>query len=184
MSDPTPTRAVPRPWVRVVVFPLAILVLYFVVPVDADRAPMGVLGGVLLSIGALGSVTAIVFTEVRGAQHRLSGRQLVLVLEVVLVVFSFVYYLISQQHPDQFVGLSTRLDALYFATTTTATVGFGDVSASGQTARGIVTLHMVFNLVFIGAVVNLARERMSERRAEAVLSATQPEAPESSKPEA
>lgn len=181
MSDHPEVRAVPPPWLQVVLLPLAVLVLYFVVPVDADHAPVGVLGGVLLSVGALGSVTAIVFTEARGAQHRLSGRHLVLVLEVVLVVFSFVYYLIAQ-HPDQFAGLSTRLDALYFSTTTTATVGFGDVHATGQAARGVVTLHMVFNLAFIGAVVNLARERMSERRA--ALRLTQPEPPERLEPEA
>ena len=87
------------------------------------------------------------------------------VLFVLTVVFSFVYYLLADKDPEQFVGLVTRLDALYFATTTTATVGFGDVHAEGQFARGVVTAHMVFNIVFIAAVVNLAKERMTERRA-------------------
>jgi voltage-gated potassium channel len=96
---------------------------------------------------------------------RMSGWHLVLVLEVVLVVFSFVYYLLADKDPAQFVGLATRLDALYFATTTTATVGFGDVHADGQLARGVVTAHMIFNIIFIAAVVNLAKERMTERRA-------------------
>ena len=77
----------------------------------------------------------IVAIEARGARRRLSGWHLVLVLEVVLVVFSFVYYLIAGNNPEEFAGLVTRLDALYFATTTTATVGFGDVHATGQLAR-------------------------------------------------
>lgn len=153
-----------HPWLKVVLLPVAVLVFYFVVPVDAERAPVGVLAGVVLSVAALAAAVVIVAVEARGAR-RLSGWHLVLVLEVVLVVFSFVYFLIADDHPQEFAGLVTRLDALYFSTTTTATVGFGDVHAEGQFARGVVTLHMVFNIVFIAAVVNLAKERMTERRA-------------------
>lgn len=154
-----------HPWLKVVLMPVAVLVLYFVFPVDSARAPVGVLTGILLSVAALVTVVVIVAGEARGARSGMSGWHLVLVLEVVLVVFSFVYYLLADKDPEQFVGLVTRLDALYFATTTTATVGFGDVHAEGQFARGVVTAHMVFNIVFIAAVVNLAKERMTERRA-------------------
>ena len=153
-----------HPWLKVVALPIGILALYFVVPVDADRATVGVLTGILVSAAALAGVVLIVVTEVRGAR-RLSGWHLILVLEIVLVVFSFTYYLISTNSPGQFVGLTTRLDALYFSTATSATVGYGDVHATGQVARGVATLHMIFNLVFIAAVVNLAKEAMHERRA-------------------
>jgi hypothetical protein len=154
-----------RPWVKVVTIPIAVLAVYFVVPVDADRAPVGVLVGVLVSVAALAGVALVVFTEARGEQRRLTGWHLVLALEIALVVFAFTYYLIASNNPDQFAGLTTRLDAMYFATATAATVGYGDVHATGQVARGVVTLHMIFNIVFIAAVVNLARERMSEKRA-------------------
>ncbi len=153
-----------HPWLKVVALPIAILAVYFVVPVDADRAPVGVLTGILVSAGALAGVVMIVVTEVRGAR-RLSGLHLILVLEIVLVVFSFTYYLIASNGPGQFAGLTTRLDALYFSTATSATVGYGDVHATGQLARGVATLHMIFNLIFIAAVVNLAKEAMHERRA-------------------
>ena len=145
--------------------PVAVLAIYFVVPVDADRAPVGVLAGVLLSVVALVGVVMMVFTEVRSAQRRLTGWQLVLALEIALVVFSFTYYVVASNDPEQFADLSTRLDAVYFSTATAATVGYGDVHPVGQLARGLVTGQMVFNIVFIAAVVNLARERMSERRA-------------------
>ena len=157
----------PRPWVKVVTVPIAVLAIYFVVPVDPERAPVGVLAGIVISAAALVGVVMVVFTEARGAQRRLTGWHLVLVLEIALVVFSFTYYLVASNDPAQFTGLSTRLDAMYFSTATAATVGFGDVHATGQVARGLVTLHMVFNLVFIAAVVNLAKDRMSERRAAA-----------------
>ncbi len=154
-----------HPVLKVVLMPVAVLVLYFVFPVDADRAPVGVLTGILLSVASLVTVVVIVAGEARGARSGMSGWLLVLVLEVVLVVFSFVYYLVDDKDPEQIVGLVTRLDALYFSTTTTATVGFGDVHAEGQFARGVVTVHMIFNIIFIAAVVNLAKERMTERRA-------------------
>lgn len=171
-------RLVRHPWLKVVLLPLAVLVMYFVVPVDSDRAPVGVLLGVIVSVAALAAVVVIVVSEARGAQHRLSGWHLVLVLEIVLVVFSFVYYLIDDQDPQQFAGLVTRLDALYFSTTTTATVGFGDVNATGQLGRAVVTLHMIFNIVFIAGVVNLAKERMSERRAALHHDSTDPPQPD------
>jgi hypothetical protein len=88
----------------------------------------------------------------------------VLTLEVALVVFSFTYYVVATNDPHQFVGISTRLDALYFSTTTASTVGYGDVHPAGQVARTIVTLHMAFNLVFIAAVVNLGRDWMNKQR--------------------
>ena len=156
-----------RPWVKLVTLPIAVLAVYFMVPVDAERAPVGVLAGILVSAAALSVVVVVVFTEARSARRRLTGWHLVLALEIALVVFSFSYYLIDINDPREFAGLGTRLDAIYFSTATAATVGYGDVHATGQLARTIVTLHMVFNLVFIAAVVNLARDWMSARRSAA-----------------
>ena len=160
----TPRAAGHRPLVRAVLMPTAILVLYFVVPVDVDRAPVGVLLGIILSVGAFVAAVAVVIAEARGA-HRLAGRHLVLALELAVVVFAFAYYVIATNDPGQFAGLGTRIDALYFSMATAATVGYGDVHAIGQVARALVTFHMLFNLVFIAGVVNLVRDRMSERRA-------------------
>lgn len=147
-----------------VVMPMAILVLYFVVPVDAQRAPVGVLLGVLLSAAALMGVVAVVVAEARGAR-RLEARHFIIVLEVAVVVFAFVYYLIATHDAGQFTGLGTRIDALYFSTVTAATVGYGDIHPTGQSARVVVTVHILFNIVFIAGIVNLLRDRMSERRA-------------------
>lgn len=157
-------RVVSHPWLKVVGMPIGILVMYFVVPVNAERAPVGVLVGIVLSAVALAGVVIVIVKEVRRAQHRLSALHLVLALEITVVVFSFVYYMIAINDPTEFDGIVTRLDAIYFSTTTVATVGFGDINATGQLARGLVTLNMVFNLVFIAALVNLVKDRMSERR--------------------
>jgi hypothetical protein len=148
--------------VRHALMPVAILVLYFSIPVDAERAPMGVLLGLVLSAVALVGVVVVLVAEARGAR-RLEGRHFILALELVLVVFAFAYYVLATNPAGQFAGLSTRVDALYFSTTTAATVGYGDIHATGQGARVLVTAHMVFNLVFIAGVLNLVRDRMTER---------------------
>ena len=123
-----------------------------------------VLLGVVLSAAALIGVVGLVVAEARGA-HRLVGRHFIIALELAVVVFAFAYYVIATNDSGQFAGLGTRVDALYFSTATAATVGYGDVHPTGQGARILVTLHMLFNLVFIAGVINLVRDRMSERRA-------------------
>ncbi len=154
-----------RPWVKPVALPIAILAAYFVVPVDASRAPLGVLAGLIIGAVALTGVGAIVFSEARSAQRRLTAWHLVVMLEIALIVFSFTYYVVATNDLTEFVGIGTRLDALYFSTTTVSTVGFGDVHPTGQLARAIVTLHMAFNLVFVAAVINLGRDWMIQQRA-------------------
>ena len=62
----------------------------------------------------------------------------------------------------------TRTDALYFTVTVFTTVGFGDITATTQAARLIVTVQMILDLgvlglgirVFLGAVQRGARSGM------------------------
>jgi hypothetical protein len=159
------SAVVSRPWVKLVTVPIAVLAAYFVVPVDARRAPLGLPAGIILSVVALVWVAGVVFSEARSAQRHLNAWNLVVLLEITVVVFSFTYYLVATSDPTQFEGIGTRLDALYFSATTVSTVGFGDVHAAGQVARAIVTLHIAFNLVFVAAVINLGRDWMNKQRA-------------------
>jgi voltage-gated potassium channel len=49
----------------------------------------------------------------------------------------------------------TRTDALYFTITVFATVGLGDIAATSQTARVVVMVQMILDLIVIGLVVRL-----------------------------
>ena len=80
-------------------------------------------------------------------------------------VFAFAYYFRAEAPAGEFAGLATRTDALYFTVTTMVTVGFGDVHARGQLARGLVTAHMIFDVVFVSAFVSVLTARV-RRRAE------------------
>lgn len=137
---------------------------YIAVPVNAEDAPIGSLGGIAVSLAGLGIVAAVIVDEVRRSHKRLRMIHLALALELVLVIFSFCYYLLAIHHPDEFIGLHTRLDALYFSIATVTTVGYGDVSAAGQLARGLVTIQLVFNLVFVAALAGLFQNRMDTVR--------------------
>lgn len=68
------------------------------------------------------------------------------------------------QQPDQFTGISTRVDALYFTIVTMSTVGFGDVHPVGQEAKMLVIAMIIFDLVFIAALGNAMSSSLSQAR--------------------
>ena len=96
---------------------------------------------------------------------------LALVIFVIVPLFALGYYALEQGDPDQFAEMSTKTDALYFTMSTLGTVGFGDVHATGQLARVLVTIQIVFDLVFVAALVSVLttqfRARAAERRGSA-----------------
>lgn len=144
------------------------LLLYFVFPLDPERAPVGVLLGVVGSVVAMFGVSAVVVAEIRRAERRLTVLHLVLALEGVIMAFSAAYYVVATTREGSFEGLVTRLDALYFSMTTLSTVGFGDVHATAQMSRGIVTVQIAFNLLFVGAFASLLQDTISLRRRDAL----------------
>lgn len=77
----------------------------------------------------------------------------VMVLEV-LALFALTYLAISQ-NPGQIIGMATPLDALYFTMTTLMTIGFGDIAAEGQLARGTVLVQMFFSVLVLSASLRL-----------------------------
>lgn len=149
-----------HPTIGRVILPVAILLFYFLVPVSARDAPVGELIGLAITVVSIGAVAAVVFSEASRADRRLRPVHLLLAFELVLVIFSMTYYLIASANPNQFFGLNTRLDALYFSMTTMSTVGYGDIHALGQAARGIVTMQLAFNLVFIASLVALLQDQV------------------------
>ncbi len=90
---------------------------------------------------------------------------LVAVLYAFVVFTSLVYLAIANDDPSEFTGLHTRVDALYFTMSTIATVGFGDVHATGQVARTVVTIQMFLDLIFVGLVARIILPSVVNRRA-------------------
>ncbi|NPC97846.1 two pore domain potassium channel family protein [Nocardioides sp. zg-DK7169] len=97
-----------------------------------------------------------------GSEARTAGVLTVMVV-VLVAAFSLAFYLLELLAPRQFEGLSTRTDALYFTLSTMATVGYGDVHALGQVARGMVCGLIVFSVAVVATLVRSSAQSRGPR---------------------
>jgi voltage-gated potassium channel len=154
-------------WRRPGVVLLTILVLYYAVPIgqEGGRVVAGLtvtaVGVVLLAWAIVGQVRR----QFDGRKNETPGT-LVTLLGLVVIVFASSYYLLERSQPGELDGLQTRTDSLYFTLSTLATVGFGDVHAEGQIARVVVSVQLVFDVVFVATLASLMTSRLRERIAE------------------
>ncbi len=160
-------RAVERRSVLESVVTLVLLFgFYILVPLDGERWPWGMALG-LVAVAAVVPLTVHRLRRIRSAAQPLAEavRALVLLLGLALVGFATTFYGLAS-HSDQIPGIETKIDALYFATTTAATVGFGDIVPVGQGARLLVTIQIIANLVLVGTAVRLISNLASRRHFE------------------
>jgi voltage-gated potassium channel Kch len=155
---------------RAVVTCALLLLAYFLVPVEADpnglRLALRSLGTLLLVVAVALLVTGQVrrqLTAPAGAAELSSVIRLVVALIAGLLVFALADYVVADSRPGQFVGLNTRIDALYFALTTLTTVGYGDVHAQGQIARVVVCGQMVFSIGVIATGASIVVKQLTRR---------------------
>lgn len=131
--------------------------LYFLGPLQELRVvPLGVslaLAGTLILGLSAWEVRAIA----RSRYPLLRATEaLALTVPLYLLAFASAYYVMAFDDPSNFnVDELTRLDTLYFTVTTFASVGFGDISAVSQSARLLVTVQMIVNLLVLGAGIRV-----------------------------
>lgn len=151
---------------RAVVAVVAVVVFgtvaYYLIPVPGRMRASS--WAILFGCGvlALGVLIALAIWRLLGAGENVRVRGLALLLVLTVLFFAWCDYSVAQL-PAQFADLHTKTDALYFTVSTIATVGFGDVHATGQLARAAVTVQIVFNLVFLGATVAMISGFLKER---------------------
>lgn len=148
---------------------LAMLVFYFTVPVRprSDSVELLVGGGlsVLALVALLLAIKKQVLHQLDQPDAPLGGLAVGIVAG--LLLFALIDYSVAQYAPSEFVDLNTRVDGLYFALATLLTVGFGDVSAHGQFARGLLCVQMVFNVAVLATTGSmLARQAGARARAQ------------------
>jgi voltage-gated potassium channel Kch len=139
---------------------------YFLLPIDGRRWFLGIVFGlaVLVAMVPLAVLEAkrILVAEFPFLQ---AGRAIAIGLTSIVVGFAALYYGLSSHDPGQMHGLSTKVDGIYFSVVTLSTVGYGDITPTGQLARGITTLNIVANLVGVAVAVRVVlwagRERVS-----------------------
>ncbi|WP_346010563.1 potassium channel family protein [Streptomyces sp. SID5910] len=115
---------------------------------------------------ALAVVAVLLLRQIR---HVLTGRPdthpgVVIPLLILLSVhvFAATYYTLAKQ-PGEFTGLRTRVDSMYFTVVTLATVGYGDITPQGQTARIVAILQILYSFVFLTAAGTALGQQLRSR---------------------
>lgn len=147
-------------WLRQVLCAVGLLVIYYAVPVGTLGLSSDTLVSVGLTLVGIGILGWAITGQVRRQLAMDAGanlQSLVMLLELVVVFFAAAYFLLELSSPGQIADLKTRTDSLYFTLSTLTTVGFGDVHAVGQLARVLVIIQMIFDVVFVAAIVATVR---------------------------
>jgi voltage-gated potassium channel Kch len=139
---------------------------YFFVPVPGPMRVSSLATVFGCGVAALGVLIALAVRRLLTAGENARIRTLLLLLVLTVLFFSWSDAAVGRL-PGQFAGLHTRIDGLYFTIATLATVGFGDVHATGQLARAAVTIQVIFNLIFLSTaaamITGFVRERARSR---------------------
>ncbi len=176
MTDPPGGRAAtPRRreiglgMLRALATTTALVALYYLLPLD-HLANVSLVFTLVAGLVILVAVAALQLRAVLRAKYPgvRAAVALAATVPLFLLLFASAYYVMANGTPGSFSQQLTRTDALYFTVTTFTTVGFGDITPVSQTARLVVTVQMLLDLlalglgirVFIGAVKR-ARESQS-----------------------
>lgn len=156
-----------RQVLAIVLPPVGLVGIYALAPLDPARS--GVAGFVLAA--GLGLFCVVLAFELRRVARSdtpvmVALASIAFFIPLLLVVFAYAFAVMSVDSPEHFSEPLTRIDALYFAVTTFATVGFGDITAESQLARATVTGQIVLNLIVLGGILRLFTS-VAQRRLQA-----------------
>ncbi len=148
--------------VRTTAVMLLLTVIYFALPLPLPASSDAWRLGVRLAVSVTAVTLLVLALRVvlrRGRERQpavlVKVERLAAALYVLALGFAYVYAVLARALPGQFAGIDDRIDSLYFSVTTLATVGFGDVHAVGDGARVVVTVQMIFDLVYVGTAVRV-----------------------------
>jgi voltage-gated potassium channel len=156
--------------VRAVITAFVLVAVYYLLPVDDEWRLSSALRGVVgfaLFVGVLIWQIRKVLTSKHPDLRAIEA--LAVTLPLFLLLFATTYFLMSVHGTGTFTQEQlSRTDALYFAVTVFATVGFGDITATSEGARLVVTFQMLLDLVILGlgikaftSAARVGRERQS-----------------------
>ena len=134
----------------------ALVVIYYLLPLNRSSTAVAV---TMLSIGLvalLGLVAFQVRAITRSQFPLLRGVEaLATSIPLFLLLFAATYVVLATISAGNFSQPLSRTDALYFTVTVFATVGFGDITATTDVARMVVTGQMIVDLVVLGLGVRV-----------------------------
>ena len=147
-----PKRLIFRSVVRGLLVATALVVLYYVLPLDRPL-DAGTALRLLLGLLVFAGVTVWQIRRIVGSRYPAlrAAEALGVIVPLYLLVFASTYFLMERASAASFTEPLTRTDALYFSVTVFSTVGFGDIAAKSETARVMLIVQMLGDLVLLGA---------------------------------
>ena len=171
----TRRRLLVRALVRPTLSTTGLFLTYYLLPLE-DGAPRMTATTLFVALFIVVALLTWQVQTIRTARYpRLRAIETTAIsLPLFILLFAAAYFATSTTSPASFSEGMDRTDALYFAVTVFATVGFGDIHAVTQGARVLVTIQMIGDLLLIGVVAHviLGAVRYGLRRQE---SGSQPE---------
>jgi hypothetical protein len=157
-----------RPALRSLATLVVVLVIYYAVPIGELTSTAAAVASVLALVVGAGVLARLITGQVRrqlreGDENSVEIQTLLMLVYLTVLLFSLSYVVLADATDNQFAGLETKTDGLYFTMTTLATVGYGDIHATGQVARALVTAQIAFNLIFLGALASLLTRQVRQR---------------------
>lgn len=161
-----------RPWVivggllRAFGTAAFMVAVYYVVPLEArSPAALGLALGIgltLLSCMIAWQVRAIIGSEHPGIRATYA---LAATTPLFLLLFASAYVILSRNSSAAFSEPLNRSDSIYFTVTVFSTVGFGDITPRSESARLLVVVQMILDLVVLGLGVRLILSAVQRGRA-------------------
>ena len=145
-----------RALVRALLNTMLLIVLYYLLPLDRalDTGAITVLVfGLLVLVGLVGWQIRAILRADYPALRAVEG--LAVTIPLFLLLFAVVYFVMARAQSAAFTQPLSRTDSLYFTVTVFATVGFGDITATTQLARAVVTVQMVADLLVLGVLLKV-----------------------------
>ncbi|MEU6237083.1 potassium channel family protein [Kitasatospora sp. NPDC047058] len=176
-EDPPQDQAADRPSARRIVWTVlrvagsvtALLALYYLLPLDHSSST----ATVSMLLGGLAGFVALVALQVRSiirSRHPglRAAEALATSVPFFLLLFAATYVGLAALSRASFGIPLSHTNGLYFSVTVFSTVGFGDITAKSDTARLVVTVQMLADLVVLGLAVKVivgAVQRGRQRKA-------------------
>jgi voltage-gated potassium channel len=141
---------------RPVLIFVGLLLLYYLLPLwdrhTRSAAVSLTLGLVLVAVlltWQIRKITTSKYPRLRAIEA------LALTAPLFILVFATVYFATGQNDPAAFSQGLSRTDSLYFTVTVFSSVGFGDIVPVTETARVLVIIQMLGDLVLVGIVARV-----------------------------
>jgi voltage-gated potassium channel len=152
----TGSRPPKGPWLvafRSLAEMVVLVALYYALPLNhVKNVPVMLVTGLVI----LSFVTVVQLRLISRSTHPelRAIEALATTIPLFLLLFASGYFIMAGAGPANFNPPSlTRTDALYFTVSVFSSVGFGDISAAGQSARLVVTVQMLLDLLALGLVL-------------------------------